>query len=266
MKRMKISVLPALLLFAAVLSGCVYTDRYKTDYTEKYKAVLDQMLGDWEIEEKTTELMKTNVGLDPDKEYIYWKISYKDKDGKQQVLEMKNIYSFTGSLANHFNRISEQELKKTVGELPYEPSISYTDAHLMGDPNIAAYDKHPEKIIENYSVIYNFKNFNLQSTFKKSAYFISLYYDFPEELSDEEEMEIVSDAEKKILATLPEANLKVKRFEGGKVFDYFIEGKKVAPEEHPRHKEYKEKNLELEYLYYEMLRERVPHFNIEKKK
>lgn len=242
-----------------LLSGC--TRDFKEDYTVKYKDFLDYTLGDWTVVKKSKEHNKAIAAGDYNENFIAWEIAYKDNEGNDQTFYMENNDPLMNSIRRHLSAVHSGKIRDIVGDAP--KSIYLKDSNLSGTMMNIAYAENPDKLYENYKDIYKFKDFTLRSVFENSPLYLMVYFDFPEAMTDEEELKIVKETEDKILASVPNVNMMIKRLEGGKVFDYYLNGEKIILEEHELYAEYQEKEIGDQYLFEEILRNAVPHFDIE---
>ncbi len=251
--------LSALFLVLIILSGC--TREFTEDYTVKYKDFLDYTLGDWTVLNTSNEHNKAIAAGDYNENFIAWEIAYEDNEGNKQIFHMENDDPLLNSIGPHLNALYTKKIRAIVGDAP--ESIYLNNSNLSGSMMNIAYDENPDKLFENYKDIYKFKDITLQSVFDNSPLYLIVNFDFPEALTDGEELKIVNETKEKILASVPNVNMMIKRFEGGKVFDYYINGEKIFLEEHALYAEYVEKGIGDKYLFEEILRNTVPHFDIE---
>lgn len=242
-----------------LLSGC--TRDFTEDYTVKYKDFLDYTLGDWKVVKKSEEHNKAIAAGDYNENFIAWEIAYKDNEGNEQILHMENDDPLMNSIGPHLSALYSKKIRDIVGTAP--KSIYLYNSNLSGTMMNIAYDENPDKLYENYKDIYKFKNITLQSIFENSPLYLVVHFGFPEAMTDEEELTIVNETKEKILSSVPNVNMMIKRFEGGKVFDYYINGEKIILEENELYAEYQEKEIGDTYLFEEILRNTVPHFDIE---
>ncbi|ALC91882.1 hypothetical protein AM500_20375 [Bacillus sp. FJAT-18017] len=240
-----------LLSFSLILSGCTTT--YDEDYTKTHKQMLDHFLGDWTVENTQEEFQPASEALEDDEEYISWDIRYKASGGKEQTFHIVNNEGILYSLHRHLLTLYFSELRNEVGTIP-DATLDLVDAHQAATINQLAYEQNPDKVLENYKDVYDFKNFQLQNAHSNSGYYFSLSVDDPASL---EAMEA------KILSIIPNLNMVTKQRGTTTIFNYYINGKNITLSEHPSYDYSTMESMQEIHIYEELLRKGTPHYNIE---
>ncbi|WP_044642635.1 hypothetical protein [Risungbinella massiliensis] len=248
------------ILIMFLLTGC-YAQKHEEDYTKIYKQFLNYTLGEWKVVHSGEEIAESYM---PQIKYKTWEIVYTDKNGAEQKILIDNLHPISRSLERHLDQVYIKELFKKVTDLP---STYLSDAQIEHQTTSElAYEQNPDKFFDNYKDIYKFKEWSLQSVYENSAMYLTVYYDLRDDksLTKEEKIAKMEEKEKDILELIPNINLKIEvnEYDGDFVAHYYMNGKRVNPEEQEGYEKLKE-NGHIDEIYENMLTNRVPQLNID---
>ncbi|WP_077212337.1 hypothetical protein [Bacillus dakarensis] len=218
-----------LFVFVLFLAGCGKS--YDEDFTETYKDVLDEMLGQWKVvEEREVEGMykpfyvserkytrwKLKYLTSPDKpfyvptvRYLGWELEYTDAYGEKHSVTIYNDYPIQEDLiADVFNKLTDDFERKVYEDL----FVSVEDPYLrVGDLEREYFTKHYDTIKKLYGDKILLQNAKVEDVFEGTPIYARIKFNKEnfQHLTDAQFNQLIDVELKELLAEIPFLNAHV---------------------------------------------------------